>query len=267
MYRSEIARPPAVAGLFYPDDPTELRASVETYLADASVVDVPSLRALVCPHAGYVYSGPIAGSGYRVLAEQVRQGRTFKRVIVMAPAHRVAFSGIAIADVRAFITPLGTVPLWSGCNELSKHRPFVLDSRPHAEEHAVEVHLPFLQCILPAFDLLPMVFGSPLGQDPTERLCELVDEHTLFVVSTDLSHYLPYDEARKIDQITLDHFKRMDPDAVAASEACGRSPAATMFSVAQKLGWKIQLLDARNSGDTAGDKHRVVGYAALALSA
>jgi AmmeMemoRadiSam system protein B len=201
-----------------------------------------------------------------VLVEQLRQGRSFTRVVVMAPAHRVAFSGIAVPDCHAFTTPLGTVPLWSGCEALARHRPFVLDSRPHAEEHAVEVHLPFLQCILKQFELVPLVFGMEHGQDPTEQLVELVDDHTLFVVSSDLSHYLPYEQARKLDEVTLGAFQRMDPVAVAQSEACGRAPAATMFAVARKLHWNVQLLDCRNSGDTAGDKHRVVGYAALALS-
>lgn len=275
MHRSEVGnseraskndRPPAVAGLFYPEVKEELKAAIEGYLGQTVPIPLSDLRALICPHAGYIYSGPTAGVGYSVLAEQVKKGRAFDRVIVLAPAHRVAFSGIAIPDCRAFVTPLGRVPLWSGARDLAQRKPFLLDSRPHQEEHAVEVHLPFLQCILPHFELLPLVFGSPLSESPDDALVELANEHTLFIVSTDLSHYLPYAQARAVDSITLEHFKRMDPIAVSTAEACGRAPAATMLSVAQKLGWKIQLLDARNSGDTAGDKHRVVGYAALSLT-
>jgi AmmeMemoRadiSam system protein B len=260
-----MSRPPAVAGLFYPDEPDILRDAVEGYVRQAPAVQVPELTALICPHAGYVYSGPTAGHGYRVLREQVKAGRQFKRVVVLSPAHRVAFEGIAIPDCSAFATPLGTIPLWSGCRKLAEQAPFVLDSRPHAEEHAVEVQLPFLQCVLGDFELVPLVFGLRWDKDPTTLLADLADEKTLFVVSSDLSHYLPYEQARHLDRSTLECLQTLDPERVAECEACGRAPATALVAVARKLDWKIQLLDYRNSGDTAGDKERVVGYAALAL--
>lgn len=265
MYRSEVIRPAAVAGLFYPGEPGELRRAVESYVQQAPPVQVPDLTALICPHAGYIYSGPTAGHGYRVLHEQVKAGRRFTRVVVMSPAHRVAFEGIAVPDCTAFSTPLGTVPLSAACRRIAAHSPFLLDSRPHADEHAVEVHLPFLQCVLGDFELIPLVFGHNVGSDPTSQLAELADEQTIFVVSSDLSHYLPYDQARKIDRLTLDCIESLDPERVAQADACGRSPATSIVAVARRLNWKVHLLDYRNSGDTAGDKHRVVGYAALAL--
>jgi hypothetical protein len=267
LRRSEIVRPPAVAGSFYPAESIELRRDVEAHIERAPAVEVPNLRALICPHAGFIYSGPVAGHAYRVLREAKNTGRGFRRVVVLAPAHRVAFRGIAIPECDAFATPLGEVPLWSGCRELAKTAPYFLDSRPHAEEHAIEVQLPFLQSVLGEFELVPLLFGAAISEDPMPILERLLDESTLIVVSTDLSHYLRYEEARRIDQRTIGHFLSLDASKVAESEACGRSPAATMLTLAKRANLQIQLLDYRNSGDTAGDQRKVVGYASMALTA
>ncbi|MGC4066035.1 MAG: AmmeMemoRadiSam system protein B [Polyangiaceae bacterium] len=256
-----------MAGLFYPADRAELKAAVERNLSEASESqDSSVLRALVCPHAGYVYSGPIAAVAYKLLRKHVANGRGFRRVVVLSPAHRVGFRGIALPKVRAFATPLGEVPLSPALEALSKEVPFIVDDRPHAEEHAIEVQLPFLQCVLGGFELLPLLFGAELPGDPTTVLDGLLDDHTLFVVSTDLSHYLEYEDARRLDERTLTHFLSLSADDVARDDACGRSPAAALLRIAKKRFWTVRRLDYRNSGDTAGDKRRVVGYAALSLT-
>lgn len=266
MSSAEVVRPAAVAGVFYPDDPGEFRALVDGLLDAAERALSPPatgrLVALICPHAGYVYSGPIAATAYRLL-----RGADYRRVVVMSPSHRVAFRGLAIPDCTAFATPLGRVRLWSGCRDLAKQAPFLLDSRPHAAEHAIEVHLPFLQRTLVDFELVPIVYGvSDRVIDPSPLL-PLVGEQTLFVVSTDLSHYLPYDTAIRRDAQTLDAIMARDAERVASSDACGRGPTATLVSLAERRDWKVELLDYRNSGDTAGDKSRVVGYGALRVLA
>jgi MEMO1 family protein len=256
-----------VAGLFYPDEPKELAETVDEYL-DAARARVPQARlgdrrlvALICPHAGYRYSGPIAASAYSLL-----RGQAFRRVVVLSPSHRVAFRGLALPDCDAFETPLGRVPLWAGCHSLTEHPPFVLDSRPHTTEHAVEVHLPFLQRTLGQFELVPIVFGASDRVIDHSPLLPLVNAETLWVVSTDLSHYLAYQAACDVDRGTVSAILARDPDRVVLSEACGRGPTATLLGLARQLDWQIQLLDYRNSGDTAGDRGRVVGYAALALT-
>lgn len=236
---------------------------VDTLLDQAQETPLTErLVALICPHAGYVYSGPIAACGYRLLRQ-----RKFRRVVLLSPSHRVAFKGLALPQADAFATPLGLVPLWAGCRDLAQKPPFVLDSRPHAEEHAIEVHLPFLQRTLGDFELVPIVFGSSDALIHADPLVPLVDRDTLFVVSTDLSHYQPYARAQAIDRTTLEVFLSRDAERAASADACGRGPTSTLLDLACQLRWNIRLLDHRNSGDTGGDKSRVVGYASLALTA
>lgn len=261
--RAEVIRPPAVAGMFYPDEPHTLAGMVDRMLEEATETPLGGkLVALICPHAGYVYSGPVAASGYRLL-----RGRNYRRVVVLSPSHRVAFRGLALPDCTAFATPLGTVPVWRGCRDLALKEPFLLDSRPHAHEHAIEVHLPFLQRTLNDFELVPIVFGATHAPIDASALVPLVDAETLIVVSTDLSHYQPYRLAQEIDRATLDVFLAQNAELAAGTDACGREPTSTLLGLSRRLKWNIQLLDYRNSGDTAGDKSRVVGYAALALTA
>jgi MEMO1 family protein len=257
----ERVREPAVAGSFYPSDPKELAAQIDGFLARAKPLGLKGLRALVSPHAGYVYSGPIAATGYRQIV-----GLDFDRVVVMAPSHHVAFRGVAIPDTDAFKTPLGVIPLASAARPLADSPPFVIDSEPHAEEHSLEVQLPFLQRTLKRFELVPLVFGRVDEEQVAERLKGLVSPKTLFVASSDLSHYYPYDEAKKLDQFTVDAVVRMDLQALASAQACGHSPILALVHLARALGWRPQLLDYRNSGDTAGDRSRVVGYAAIAFT-
>ncbi len=187
---AERVRKPAVAGAFYPDDPAELASLVDGLLAQAPARHLRGLRALVCPHAGYRYSGPVAASGYKQL-----MGLKFERVVVMAPSHHVLFNGVAVPDVDALATPLGNVPMSAKARALVAHEPFVLDSAPHAREHALEVQLPFLQRVLGHFELVPLVFGNVDEQLVARELNPLVEPDTFFIASSDLSHYYPYEKA------------------------------------------------------------------------
>lgn len=256
----ERVRQPAVAGGFYPDDPDVLRNEVNSMLAQARGHSIAGLRALVCPHAGYRYSGPVAASGFKTLA-----GLTFERVVVMAPSHHVLFSGVAIPDADALATPLGNIEVDASAKELAKTPPFLIDSAPHAREHALEVELPFLQRVLKHFELVPLVFGEVDEAAVAQRLNTLVDSHTFFVASSDLSHYYPYEKAEQLDHDTVNAILKLDVEALKAGQACGKSPVLALVHLARLRGWKTQLLDYRNSGDTAGDKSRVVGYAAIAF--
>lgn len=253
-------REPSVAGTFYPDDAAELRALLDRLLGEVKARKLDGLRALVCPHAGYRYSGPVAASAFKQLA-----GHSFDQVVVMAPSHHVAFRGVAIPDVDAFRTPLGNVPIAARARELVREPPFVLDSAPHRREHSLEVELPFLQRVLERFELIPLVFGAVDEAEVARKLGPLVGPRTLLVASSDLSHYHSYDTAVSLDRAAVDAVLRLDPAAFAEAEACGRGPVLTLLYLARERGWKAELLDYRNSGDTAGDRSRVVGYAAIAF--
>jgi AmmeMemoRadiSam system protein B len=193
------------------------------------------------------------------------RGESFDRVIVMGPSHQVPFRGVAVADVRAFETPLGLVPLIPEADALGRTSPFLLQNAPHAREHSIEVQLPFLQRVLREFTLLPLVFGAVDERIVAEALDPLVGSSTLLIASSDLSHYRPYDQAVKIDRETLRAILDFDTDAVSKAEACGRSPLTALLHLARARSWQAQLLSYKNSGDTAGDRSRVVGYAAIAF--
>ncbi len=256
----ERVREPVVAGTFYPSDPEALRSQVDAMLAQAKPHGLRGLRALISPHAGYRYSGPVAASGFKQLA-----GQKFERVVILAPSHRVAFHGVAVADVDVFRTPLGQVRINADVKTLTRESPFILDSTPHAREHALEVQLPFLQRTLGDFELIPLVFGDVDEVGLAPQLAKLVDEHTFFVASSDLSHYYAYEQAKVLDEETVQSILRLDIEAVRHREACGKGPILALLQLAKAHGWKARLLDLRNSGDTSGDRSRVVGYAAIAL--
>jgi hypothetical protein len=257
---AQRVREPAVAGAFYPDSADSLRTMVDGFLAQATARGLSGLRALVCPHAGYRYSGPVAASGFKQLA-----GLKFDQVVVMAPSHHVRFRGVAVPDVDAFRTPLGTIAVSPRARELVRQSPFVLDSAPHQREHALEVELPFLQRVLGRFELVPLVFGAVDEEQVALQLNSLVGPNTFLVASSDLSHYYPYDRANALDRATIDAILRLDVGALGSAEACGRSPVLALVELARRRGWKAELLDYRNSGDTVGDRSRVVGYAAIAF--
>lgn len=259
-------RPTAVAGSFYPADAAQLSREIHSFLAAARPAAQGGVlpKVLIAPHAGYVYSGPVAASAYALLREA--RGR-IERVVLMGPSHRVAFRGIATSSAEYWATPLGNVPLDRAAVARAMTLPMVgpLD-KAHAAEHSLEVHLPFLQTMLGDFQLVPLV----AGETPRDVVAAVLDEvwgddRTLIVISTDLSHYLDYDSCRTMDGATVAAMEHLDPSALGSAQACGRVPVAGLLLTAKARGMTIQTLDVRNSGDTAGPKDRVVGYGAWAL--
>ena len=257
-------RPAAVAGMFYSASSAELGRQVDELLAAAaSRSRAPAPKALIVPHAGYVYSGPIAASAYAQIRSQ--RGR-IRRVVLLGPVHRVPVRGLALPGVESFATPLGEVPVDAEAVAALRDLPQVIESPlAHAAEHSLEVQLPFLQRALGEFSLLPLAVGDASAEEVAEVLDRLWGgDETLVVVSSDLSHYLPYDTARRIDQDTVDHLLALD-DEVDHERACGATPISGLLLAARRRGLRAELLDLRNSGDTAGDRRRVVGYAAVAF--
>ena len=253
-------RAPAVAGTFYPADKAELVSMVDTMLRRARPAGTAP-KAIIAPHAGYIYSGPIAASVYA----RVRQAReAIVRVILLGPAHRVPLSGLAASSARAFATPLGRVPLDRAAIEriLALPQVGILD-QAHEGEHSLEVHLPFLQRVLGQFSLVPLVVGQATPDDVAEVLEALWGgPETLVVISSDLSHYLDYATARRLDAATSRAIEALAPDDISDEGACGRMPIRGLLRLAAKIGLKAATIDLRNSGDTAGEKHQVVGYGA-----
>lgn len=255
-------REPAVAGIFYPDEPVKLSDELGGLLSSVLVQPGPAPKALVVPHAGYRYSGAVAAQGYARIAS----GRgTIRRVVLLGPAHRLAIRGLALPDVQYFATPLGRVALDQQAIDTLADLPQVVSSQAaHAMEHSLEVHLPFLQNVLGNFQLVPLVVGHATPEEVATVLERLWGgPETLVVVSSDLSHYLPYDEACTLDAGTVAHMLRLEPE-LEPEQACGAVPVNGLLVAARRHGLRAELLDLRNSGDTAGDKSRVVGYAALA---
>jgi MEMO1 family protein len=282
---TNAVREPAVAGLFYPQEPAALSRALDRYLAAAKPEPVEHLTALVCPHAGYEYSGPVAAFGYQLLV-----GRRFDTVVVLAPSHYARLEGAAVSRARVFRTPLGDVPISDRARELAKLEPFVLEAASRVQrpawaarsarpapplgedtadtwEHADEVQVPFLQKTLKGFSLLPVVFGDVDPARAARALAGLIDDRTLIVASSDLSHYHPYAEARDLDTRCVNAVCALDLEVMQTQEACGKTPILTLMHLARLKGWKAKLLNYRNSGDTAGDKQQVVGYAAIAFYA
>jgi AmmeMemoRadiSam system protein B len=258
-------RAAAVAGAFYPREASALRAQLLTYLAEApAAAGARPPKAIIAPHAGYIYSAPVAASVYARLAPL--RGR-IRRVVLVGPAHRVYVRGAAVPAATAFASPLGEVALDAEAISALRELAFVEESdRAHALEHSLEVHVPFLQSVLGEFRLVPVVVGDA-SRGETAQLLEAVwgGEETLIVVSSDLSHYLSYDQACTRDRETVEAILRLEPD-IAPEEACGAGPINGLIEVARRRGLAPELVDLRNSGDTAGDRDRVVGYAAFAFS-
>lgn len=251
-------RPPAVAGQFYPAARGTLQAMVDAFLADAASNGEPC-RALIAPHAGYIYSGPIAAAAYASLAPRREQ---IRRVVLLGPAHRAPVRGLAASSASAWATPLGNVPLdEAAVQELVALPQVRFDDQAHAAEHSLEVHLPFLQTALADFTLVPLVVGEATAQEVAEVLEQFLgDESTLLVISSDLSHYQDYERARALDRATSEAIERLQP--LQPGQACGRLAINGLLQLAQRLGWRARTLDLRNSGDTAGPPHQVVGYGA-----
>lgn len=260
-------RPAAVAGMFYPAQREALAAQVQACLDGALAADDTAVRPklLIVPHAGYIYSGAIAGSGYARIA---RWAPEITRVVLLGPVHRVAVRGLAVPTVEAFETPLGRVAIDRPAIESLRDLPQVVhDDRPHAPEHSLEVQLPFLQSVLGAdFKLVPLAVGDASAQEVAavvERLWG--GDETLIVISSDLSHYMSYKQARAVDRLTAQRLIALDAN-LDPYEACGARALNGALLAARQHGLHAELLDLRNSGDTAGDRNRVVGYAALTLA-
>ena len=263
-------RPAAVAGMFYPTPSAALLRCVDDLLATAGAADTaaatphPPPKAVIVPHAGFVYSGPIAARLYARLAPHAAQ---YRRVVLLGPAHRVALRGLAVPSCSAFATPLGEVPIDVEARATACTLPQVGVSDPaHAEEHALEVQLPFLQRTLEDFSILPLVVGEVRPASVGEVLDALWGgPETLIVVSSDLSHYLPYAQACESDAQTAQRILALraldDPRS-----ACGASAINGLLHAARQHDLHVELVDLRNSGDTAGDRQRVVGYGAFAFS-
>jgi len=257
------ARTPAVAGLFYPVDAGALRAELRALLA-AAEAGAPVPKAIIAPHAGYVYSGPVAASVYARLIPA--RGR-IRRVVLLGPAHRVAFDGLALSGAAAFVTPLGKIPLDVAAVAQLQALPqvCVLDAA-HREEHSLEVQLPFLQEVLGDFTLIPLVVGDATPVEVSEVIETLWGgEETLIVISSDLSHYHDYATARRRDAATTRAIEALRPQDIGYEDACGRLPVGGLLLCARRHGLRVETLDLRNSGDTAGPRDRVVGYGAWAF--
>jgi AmmeMemoRadiSam system protein B len=262
---SNASRPAAVAGQFYPADPGQLSTMVDDLLdtvalaSDANVA--PTIKAIIAPHAGFIYSGPVAASIYRLLQTRAP---AISRVVVLGPSHHVGFHGLALSSAKQFRTPLGDIPLELDVKSALRDMPQVIVSdEAHAREHSLEVQLPFLQRVLIDFALLPLVVGDASAEEVAEVLEVLWGgDETLIVISSDLSHFLDYEQARARDSHTSDAILELDPGRIGYADACGRNPVNGLLLAARKHGLEATLVDLRNSGDTAGSKQRVVGYGA-----
>ena len=276
---------PAVAGLFYPKESTELGAMLDKLLAAANPPALTNVRAIICPHAGYIYSGPTAAYSYKTV-----QGANFSTAIILAPSHYAWFEGASVCSADLFRTPLGDIQISPRARKLAERKPFGLEIKAQVErpgwaaqasrpmpatgedtpdtwEHSLEVQIPFLQKVLPRCQIVPVVMGQTDPAAAARALEDFIDAQTLIIASSDLSHYHPYNDAKVLDQQCVQAICDLDLERMLKQEACGKTPILTVMYIAKMKGWKPRLLDYRNSGDTAGDKRGVVGYAAIAFTA
>jgi AmmeMemoRadiSam system protein B len=256
-------RQPAVAGMFYPAGARELARDVGAFLAQTKVAPARAPKALIAPHAGYIYSGAIAATAYAQL-QSVRS--QIRRVVLLGPVHRVPVRGLALPGADVLATPLGEIKVdQEAVQRISRLPQVTVSASAHALEHSLEVHLPFLQAVLEDFSLVPLAVGDASAEEVAEVLDLLWGgPETLIVVSSDLSHYLSYNDARAIDGATAQAILDLRSD-ISHEQACGGTPVNGLTLVARRRGLKPQLLDVRNSGDTAGDRTRVVGYGSFAF--
>jgi AmmeMemoRadiSam system protein B len=261
----EFIRPPAVAGTFYPDEPSELREMITDFLDAAGEVSVPGkLRALVVPHAGYIYSGPTAAFGYKLLAQFAKK---VKNIVMLGPSHYAGFSGLVESGMSHWQTPLGVVKTKSLADLTNEKKLIAISPQAHLPEHSLEVQVPFLQMTIEEnFSFYPALTGD-LNPREIGQLLERADStNTVFIASSDLSHYNPYEKAKLIDEKANKYVPALDiTNAEKTLDACGRNGILSLMHLAKANGWKGKLLDYRNSGDTAGDRIRVVGYGAYAF--
>jgi AmmeMemoRadiSam system protein B len=259
-------RQAAVAGLFYPESTMELQSMVQGFLSDAAVSEPGySPKAVIAPHAGLVYSGQVAGCAFRCFAAE---SDLIRRVVLIGPAHRLPVRGVALPGKIAFETPLGTVPVDLELVERLSDMPEVsVDAAAHAPEHCLEVELPFLQTVLRSFSILPLLV-SHARADEVAKVLDRVwgGPETRIVISSDLSHYLSYEAARQLDAETAQQVMELS-ESIAEDRACGARAINGFLAVARRRNLLPRLLDLRNSGDTAGDRMRVVGYGSFSFAA
>ena len=256
-------RQPAVAGTFYPANRQQLHQMLDEYLNDAETsAKVP--KAIIAPHAGYIYSGPVAASAY---ARLKKAHDRISRVVIIGPSHRVAFSGLAVSKAHSFITPLGPIAVDQEAVAAIAKLPFVdYFEQAHTYEHSLEVHLPFLQEMLDDFKIVPIVAGDAAP----EQVSQVIDalwggDETLIVISSDLSHYHDYATAKQLDKETSAVIEHLQYELLESGSACGKVPVSGLLKLAREKSLTIKTIDLRNSGDTAGDKSRVVGYGAYVI--
>ena len=246
--------------MFYPSTPRELRQEVDGFLA-AAHDQAPAPKAIIVPHAGYVYSGPVAASAYRLLRPR---HQSITHVVLLGPSHRVGFQGMALSSAAAFATPLGEIRIDHSHDKQLLALPGVsVMDEAHRMEHSLEVHLPFLQVVLDDFRLIPIVVGDAAPEEVAGVLETLWGgDETLIVISSDLSHYQDYDSARHLDHATSLAIEELRYEDLAYDDACGRNPIRGLLYYSRQHGLHGRAIDVRNSGDTAGPKDKVVGYGA-----
>ena len=252
-------RGPVVAGSFYPADQRVLRTSVRRMLDAAQPPETGGdLRALIVPHAGHIYSGPVAATAYALL-----DGMDLDRVVLIGPSHFTWFPGLAVPDASAWATPLGVVPIAGPVPGDVAGVTTVPEA--FAAEHCLEVQIPFLQEALGSFTVTMLLSGDVAAVVVADALESLVNESTLLIVSSDLSHYHEYTEAAQLDAVTAEAITDLRPADLGSDSACGRVGIQAVLHLAHRRQWRVRLLDLRNSGDIAGGRDRVVGYGAFAL--
>lgn len=252
-----IKRAMAVAGSFYPSGRNELQLLLNKFFGNAKKFGIIP-KCLIAPHAGYIYSGEVAGVAYEQLADLQD---TYRKIILLGPSHYELFIGAAFASYHVWTTPLGEVPVF----RIPPSDILIEYTQAHALEHCLEVQLPFLQYILKNFSIIPIVTGEIRPESLGKELLPYIDKHTLLCVSSDLSHYLPYEKAKKIDSRSNEIISKTDYTASKNIDACGKTAIRTALYIAKVMGWKGYFLDYKNSGDTAGSKESVVGYGAYAF--
>ncbi len=257
-------RPAAVAGQFYPENPAELEKMVIALLNGVDNISPPA-KAIIAPHAGLVYSGPIAATVYAsLLADKER----ISRVVLLGPSHRVYLEGLALSSADYYETPLGKIEIDQDAYGSVRDLPQVsVSDAAHAQEHSLEVHLPFLQLVLDHFKLVPIVVGEASAEEVAEVL-EILwgDENTQIIISSDLSHFHDYETAKQLDLSTSKAIENLQLEAIGSQQACGCMPMRGLLQIAKNKNLKVKTLDLRNSGDTAGTKDRVVGYGAYSVN-
>jgi len=258
-------RDPIVAGTFYPDDSELLKKMILGFLDNATVEKHKTpVKAIIVPHAGYVYSGPVAAYSFKSIANYC-----YKKIILLGPSHHFSFDNLVSCAKGYWQTPLGKVEQLSKDDfpKLKNKKEIIESSEIHQPEHSLEVQLPFLQTVLDNFQIFPLLTGNIVDYKKVSNiLLSIYDEKTLFLISSDLSHYLPYNEAKMIDKVTIDAILANDIKRFNKyGNACGKTSIEILLNIAHKKQWKSKLLCAMNSGETSGDKNQVVGYASIAF--